>query len=129
MIGSHGLVEVKKLHNRDQESLDDTLLRQHICKGKSGNLTLNKNHSYYYQVQQQLLCSGRSWGDFAASDGNSIFIERVVYDENFWSEKIQHLEKFYNNMILLELAYPRIKHGLDRIGKAGITYESLIAEY
>ena len=76
---------------------------------------MNENHRYYFQVQQQLLCTPRLWGDFVASDGKSFYIERLTFDE-----------KFCNDTILLELAYPRVKNGLERIGKFGLTYDNLV---
>ena len=38
----------------------------------------------------------------------------------------EKLEKFYSGTILLELAYPRVKNGLERIGKFGLTYDNLL---
>ena len=126
LVGSEGLVEVKKVHPRESETLYQALLRQQICKSDIENpaeLVVNKNHRYYCQVQQQLLCTQRSWGDFVASDGSSLYLHRVTFDEEFWRKRIPQLEKFYHDYILLELAYPRVKHGLDRLGKFGITYD------
>ena len=129
MVGSHGLVEAKKIHPRENETLHQALLRLHICKPRKetpGELVVNENHRYYFQVQQQLLCTPRLWGDFVASDGKSFYIERLTFDEKFWEERIIKLEKFYNDTILLELAYPRVKNGLERIGKFGLTYDNLL---
>ena len=58
-----------------------------------------------------------------ASDGSSLYLHRVTFDEEFWRKRIPQLENFYHDYILLELAYPRVKHGLDRLGKFGITYD------
>lgn len=129
LVGSHGLVEAKKIHPRENETLHQALLRLHICKPSKetpGELVVNENHRYYFQVQQQLLCTPRLWGDFVASDGKSFYIERLTFDEKFWEERILKLEKFYNDTILLELAYPRVKNGLERIGKFGLTYDNLL---
>ena len=51
---------MKKIYPKDNEGLLEALVRRHICKknGK-GQLILNPAHSYYYQVQQELFCSGR----------------------------------------------------------------------
>lgn len=84
-------------------------MRLQICKPSKenpGELFVNENHSYYFQVQQQLLCTPRSWGDFVALDGKSFYIERLTFNEKFWEQTIRKLEKFYNDLILLELAYP-----------------------
>ena len=58
------------------ETLHQTLLRLRICKptkDNPGELVVNEDHRYYIQVQQQLLCTPRSWSDFVASDGKSFF--------------------------------------------------------
>ena len=75
---------MKKVHPKDNEGLLESLVRRRIWKknGK-GQLILNPTHSYYYQVQQQLFCSGRKVEDFVASDGDSMYIDTVKYDEAF----------------------------------------------
>ena len=126
LIGDDKLVEVKKVHPKDNEGLLESLVRRRICKknGK-GQLILCPTHSYYYQVQQQLFCSGRKVEDLVASDGDSMYIETVKYDEAFWEKNLPRLQGFFYDCMLLEMAYPRVKYGLDRLGKSGITYTSL----
>ena len=126
LIGDDKLVEVKKIHPKDTEGLLEALVRRRICKknGK-GQLILNPTHSYYYQVQQQLFCSGRQVEDFVASDGDSMYIDTVKYDEAFWEKNLPRLQDFFYDCMLLEMAYPRVKYGLDRLGKLGITYTCL----
>ena len=126
LIGDDKLLEVKKIHPKDNEGLLEALVRRRICKknGK-GRLILNPTHSYYYQVQQQLFCSGRKVEDFVASDGDSMYIDTVKYDEAFWEKNLPRLQDFFYDCMLLEMAYPRVKYGLDRLEKLGITYTSL----
>ena len=78
-IYSHGTIEVKKIHPRDNNTMEAALVRLNIVKEIDGILCMNEKHSYYYQVQQQLYCSGRKWTDFVASDGVNIFVTRVDY--------------------------------------------------
>lgn len=127
LIGNDGSIEVKKIHPGNNETLQDTLLRQNIVKRCDSSLSVNENHQYYYQMQQQLFCTERKWVDFVASDGNVLFVKRVELDNIFWSRNLPRLESFYYNIILLELAYPRVKDGYERIGKLGINYSSLSA--
>ena len=84
LLGDHKLVEVKKVHPKDNEGLLESPVRRRICK-KNGNgqLILNPTHSYYYRVKQQLFCSGRKVEGFVASDGDSMYIDTVKYDEAF----------------------------------------------
>ena len=125
LVGECGTLEIKKIHPHDGESLEQALRRQHVIKQTEAGLIINNNHSYYYQMQQQLFCTERKWTDFVASDGKSLFVRRVKYCKEFWTQHLPKLEKFFHDIILLELAYPRVKHGLDRIGKFGISYGSL----
>ena len=112
LVGSDGLIGVRKLHPNDNKSLEKALLRQIICKQKVDKLVVNDKQRYFFQVQQ-LLCTQRLWGDFVASDGKSLYIHRIKYDEDFWDKKIVQLEKSYNDTILLELAYSCVQQGLD----------------
>lgn len=121
-VGDNGSIEVKKIHPQDSETLETALLRLSIVKATD---SINENHPYYYQIQQQLFCTGRKWTDFIASDGIKLFIKRVVYNPEFWNTKLSRLEQFYYNVLLLELAYPRVKDGLERIGKLGIDFSTL----
>ena len=41
-----GIIEVKKIPSKEEESFEDSLCRLHIYK-KNGNLVLNTNHQYY----------------------------------------------------------------------------------
>jgi len=66
-IGRDGSIQVKKVHPRKAETLESALLRLNI-KRTPGCLSVNKNHQYYYQMQQQLSCAERKWVYFVASD-------------------------------------------------------------
>ncbi|XP_028416033.1 uncharacterized protein LOC114539596 [Dendronephthya gigantea] len=125
LVGDEGIIEVKKIHPHTAESLLDALKRQCILKETGNQISFNNNHPYYYQIQQQLFCSRRLWADFVASDGKAIFVLNTAYCQKFWEQQLPRLRKFYYAIILLELAYPRVKFGHSRIGKLGITYESL----
>ncbi|XP_028417250.1 uncharacterized protein LOC114541653 [Dendronephthya gigantea] len=125
LVGDEGTIEVKKIHPHTAESLLDALKRQCILKETGDQVSFNNNHPYYYQIQQQLFCSRRLWADFVASDGKAIFVLNTAYCQKFWEQQLPRLRKFYYDIILLELAYPRVMFGHSRIGKLGITYESL----
>ena len=62
-----------------------------------------------------------------ASDGDSMYIDTVKYDEAFWEKNLPRLQDFFYDCMLLEMAYPRVKYGLDRLERLGITdvYTSL----
>ena len=125
LIDDDGCIEVKKIHPRCNETLEDAMKRLHVVKELDGSLVINETHKYYHQIQQQLFCTKRRWTDFVASDGNVLFVKRVEYNQDFWDLNLPRLKKFYYKVLLLELAYPRVKFGIERIGKLGIDYSSL----
>ena len=48
----NGLLEMKYISLKPDETLADALIYRKICFWKDGTVTLNTNHSYYYQIQQ-----------------------------------------------------------------------------
>ena len=52
-------------------------------------------------------------------DIEGVFISTVSFYPEFWSSVLPKLEAFYNDHILLELAYPRVKYGLSRLDMRG----------
>ena len=110
---SDGLVEAKYITVNSGETLRDALLRKGICKLVGGQkMTINRNHQYFYQVHQQMFCTKKCWTDFVVKGGSEIYIERLYFDESFWNNVLPKLESFFNNIMLPELAYPRVKYGL-----------------
>jgi hypothetical protein len=107
-----GIIEVKNITVNDSEDLASALVRKSICR-KNG--MVNKTHMYYYQMQQQLFVVNRAWCDFVVRGNNGeLYCKRVPYDPAWWVEKLANLESFYDSYILPELAYPRLRDGLDR---------------
>ena len=113
---SCGLVEIKYIKQNESESLEDALVRKRICKVNNG-LVLNHKHGYYYQVQQQMYVTQRSWSDFVVkgSRDTGLFCQRVAFCQAFWEVTLNKLEVFFDRWIAPELAYPRIKYGLDKL--------------
>lgn len=72
-----GLIEIKYVSLNSGETLRDALLRKHICKLEGQNITINRNHQHFFQVQQQMFCSKKFWTDVVVKDGVEIHIERV----------------------------------------------------
>ena len=115
----HDVTKFKFIQVKDEESLSDVLLKQHICiktqQGNSISLKLNGNHKYCYQLYQQMFVTEYYWGMFVAkgTDG-CIFHEKVRFTTNIWSPILEKLEKFFDSFLLQELAYPRVQLGLDQ---------------
>ena len=71
------------------------MCKRGICRDTSHGLVVSKNHKFYYQVQQLMLCTKSSWADLVLSDTVDLIILHVH--------------------ISLEIAYPRVLHGLTRL--------------
>ena len=111
------LVEVKRIFPGTM-SLEEAVCSRGICKKSSNGLAVNQNHAYFYQVQQQLFCSGYTYEDLVLSDVKEIIILSIKKCPSFLIQCIPKLQGFYDQFIALELAYPRVALGLPRLGKA-----------
>ena len=78
---------------------------------------MNKNHKYFYQIQQQQFCSKKKQTHFIISNGVWFHHELVVFDGNFWQGTLTKLEQFYFKNIFPEVVYPRVLHGQPRWNK------------
>ena len=112
---SPGVVEMKFLQVKSGETLEDILLKQHICIKRSNGIALNRNHKYFYQLHQQMFATTYPWGIFVACgrDGG-IYVEKVLFDQEFWSPVLVKLDSFFDSVILPELAFPKVKYGQNR---------------
>ena len=112
-----GLVEVKYVQVREEENLEESLLRKRICAKNYNLVTMNTKHQYYYEIQQQMYVTGRMWTDFVVkgSQSNELYCERVYFSRNHWDLAFPKLEAFYNNWIVPELPYPRVKYGMTKL--------------
>ena len=54
--------------------------------------------------------------DSLAYRGAVLFISVVKFNPEFWSSVLPKLEAFYNEHILVELGYPRVKYGFPSFG-------------
>mgnify|MGYP000524299259 FL=1 len=112
---------MKFIDTEENESLNNTITRKNICiqDSKRDTVTLNRNHKYFYQIQQGMYLSDRNWTDFVVAGSRSLgmHIERVTFDSYWWDRIKDKLKDFYEKYILIELAYPKIKYGLPRNDK------------
>ena len=61
--------------------------------------------------------AGRSWDDLVVKGSLSteLFIQRVAFDASIWATVFPKLELFFQQHMLPELAFRRIKYGLPRL--------------
>ena len=97
------------------ETLKDVLLKQSICKQHETSLILNKNHKYYFQLCHQMFSTTYNWGYFMAYGANEeFFMQEVEFEEQFWKPILQKLTSFFEEVMLPEIVFPKVKYGLPR---------------
>ena len=68
-----GLVEVKLIMIKADH------IRKGICKLVEGDISINRNHQYYFQVhQQKMFCCSKTWTGFAVKGGTEMYKERLL---------------------------------------------------
>lgn len=123
LVGDDGLLEIKSLkifseHTIDQVVTDnnrelvskDTLKRQ--CFVVNDNkCTLKQSHSYYYQIQCQLLVTERKFCDFVLYSKNGpVSVERIYPDRQLISKILERLSALWKRVIgteIIEMRVPR----------------------
>ena len=112
--GEIGLVEIKCPYKHRQvtpyQASDD---KTFCCvKDVNGNVTLKKNHKYFYQIQGQMAIKGCNWCDFVVWTTKGLVIERVVFDSQLWQTMKTNLVEFYRKCVLPELFNLKVKRGI-----------------
>ena len=82
-------------------NLEDAVGDKGFClvKDQSDKTLLNRNHSYYYQVQAQInTVDTAEYCDFLVWNENDIIIERIVGDQDLWETIIQKAEYFLGSV-------------------------------
>lgn len=128
-----GLVEAKVVFLNENETLYQGLVRKRIflADPMDGHLVINIKHKYHYQVQQQMFVAEKQWvelvfkgvqelSDKSIVGIDGVFISMVKFSSEFWSSVLPKLESFYNDHILVELAYPCVRYGLPRFDTRGL---------
>ena len=80
------------------EGFDAALERPSFCleRGSDGNLTLKREHPYYYQCQLQMAATKRSYCDSVVwTASGEPHIERILLNRVFIEEKLKQAEKLF----------------------------------
>ena len=85
----------------------------YLTKDSQGNITLNKTHNYYFQIQGQMYITNLKWTDFVVWFGeDSLFVERINFDAEEWNTKcLPALDYFYEKAFIPELLTGCVKNG------------------
>ncbi|XP_048481126.1 uncharacterized protein LOC119691926 isoform X1 [Plutella xylostella] len=119
LCGDDIIVEVKCPITAFKMGIDEAIAKKKVnfwTKDKSGKLTINKSHVWFYQIQGQLHVTRREKCLFAVwySSKEPLKIEWIERDDDFFEQNMKEkLCQFYLNCILPELLDPRHTRSLE----------------
>ena len=89
------------------------LLTGTAFSSKITSVPLKKSHSYYYQIQMQLLVTERTFCDFVLYPMNGpVSIERIYRDANFITDMLSDLTLFWKRVVASEIFEMRVPRDL-----------------
>lgn len=125
LVGEDGLLEIKSLKifhdNTIDKVIDDngTIVSKDILNRQCFSIhnrkcVLKKSHSYYFQIQCQLLVTERKYCDFVlyAKDG-PVSIKRIYRDEQLITDILSSLTTLWKRIIAPEVFEMRVPRDLD----------------
>ncbi|KAE9542457.1 hypothetical protein AGLY_003318 [Aphis glycines] len=91
LVELDALVEIKCPANAKDFTPEDAIKNKKIksCFIKNGNLFLNRNDNYYYQVQGQLHVTNWMYCYFCIWTPKGILIEKIQRDDHFWKTNME----------------------------------------
>ena len=98
-----GLVEVKYSHTYqgiEPKDAADIGATDFCLENVDGTVRLKNSHMYYTQIQGQMALCKATWCDFVVYTPKGMHIERVSFNEEFWKNVNDKLEKFYISMFV-----------------------------
>ena len=105
-----GILEIKCPYRWREDSVFNACKDPNFyCTLQSGEVFLKRQHHYYHQVQMQLYVTAAKWCDFCIYTTHGIAIQRIYPDRCWQTENVPKLEDFYDNLLLPEILYPRMK--------------------
>ena len=69
-------------------------------------LSLSRNHAYFAQVQGQMAIGNRPWCDFIVYTLKGLSINRIKFDNEYWTNALPKLVSFYDNCVAPEIVSP-----------------------
>jgi len=94
------LVKIKCPYCHRDSKIDEAV---ECLEKRDGQLSLKKSHSYFYQIQCQLLLSNKEYCDFLKWTKEDFFTERIIFEEEFCVEIVEKSKQFFKSVVLPEL--------------------------
>jgi hypothetical protein len=100
MCCGDGLVEIKCPYSLKSETLEGCEKKVYFL---NADKTLKSGHKYMYQVQTQLLVSGKDFCDFVVWTEKECSIQRILPDQDKFTEIVQKSRVYFLEVILPEI--------------------------
>ena len=95
LVPDSSLLEVKCPYTAREHVI--TPVTVPYLKDDQGTLTLDRKHDYYFQIQGQLLCTGRSQCYFVVYTFKDLKVITIPRNDTFISDMVQKLLHFYES--------------------------------
>ena len=76
-----------------------------------GEASLDRKHAYFAQVQGEMAVCNCSWCDFVVWTKGGLFVQRVMFDRDYWESAYLVLERCFRSVLLPELVLRRVQRG------------------
>ena len=103
--GEFGILEIKcpeQFSNVDPKNICFIAKKPSLVYDEE-HIKINKDHPYYKQIQMQLALTTQTWCDFVCYTSKGLVIDRVAFDEHYWSILQREILEFYFNYMLDEI--------------------------
>ena len=92
-----GLGEVKCPFSKKDQTIKESCTDPKFCLADiDGEISLKKNHVYFYQVQGAMATLKLQWCDFVVFTNKDLHIERIYFDNILWETvMVPELTAFY----------------------------------
>ena len=109
-----GTIEIKCPYScRNISVCEACTNKSFFCEIENNDICLKRSHYYYYQVQGAMAILKVSWCDFIVWTTKDMTVERILFDQSFWSSCFTNLRNIYISSLLPEIIYPRHHLSLD----------------
>ena len=96
-----GLTEVKCPYSVRGLSAEEWKLNW--LKYENQQVTISREHSYFYQIQAQLAICEKKYCDLVVWSDKSLIVKRIFPDPVFWEKVLNKANTFHKQIIMPEL--------------------------
>lgn len=112
LIGDDGIIEIKCPSSCAKFTPEEAIKKRKFLFFKfntiTNEITVNKNHNYFFQIQAQLHITNRNYCLFVMWTPLGVYSQTIERDVEFWNTKMkQKLKDFFYDCMMPELVDPR----------------------